>query len=212
MSKTENSNLNLIIIFKKNKIHIWIFLAVFILVSGGSIFYIKTHPDQTMYVSQSEFKVINGEKTLNLYLGTYNRITTIDDVATVLRSNEVLNKVIAENKFDVNLALLRQNIDIYETSEMQFILRLIWPDEKQGEKINASIVENYLIEIENRMDNDNKALFDVKMVQVPHSGVLGQRTNFKILAAFVFGIFCGIIINLIIQLLEKIVLKARSKK
>jgi len=212
MSKIKNSNLNLIIIFKKNKIHIWIFLAVFILVFSGSIFYIKTHPDKTMYISQSEFKVINGEKTLNLYLGTYNRITTIDDVATVVRSNEVLKKVIAENKFDINLALLRQSIDIYETSEMQFILQLIWSDEKQGEKINASIVENYLKEVENRMDNDNKALFDVKMVQVPDSGVLSQRTNFKILAAFVFGIFCGIIINLIIQLLEKIVLKARRKK
>ena len=84
MSKIKNSNLNLIIIFKKNKIHIWIFLAVFILVFSGSIFYIKTHPDKTMYISQSEFKVINGEKTLNLYLGTYNRITTIDDVATVV--------------------------------------------------------------------------------------------------------------------------------
>jgi len=212
MNKIKNYNPDRIAVFKKNKIYIWIFLAVFIFVFAGSIFYIKTHPDKTMYVSQSEFEVVNGEETLNLYMGTYYRITTIDDVATVVRSNEVLGKVIEENELDISLALLRRNIDIYEISEMKFILQVIWPDEKRSEKINASIVDNYFKEIENRMDNDNKALFDVKIIKAPESGILSQRTNYKILAAFIFGIFCGIIIDLIIQLLKRIVSKARSKK
>lgn len=186
---------NLIDSLKKYKKYLWIFIAVVLIVFISGLMFIKLLPVEEKFISSSKFEVINGENTYNLYLGVYHRITTFDDVASVLRSNEVLREVIKENDIIVDINEFRQNIDLYQESKYVYILEFIHSDKREGEAVNLSIINNYLKIIESRMDNDNRELFDVKVLQDPISKIMDKRIVIKILAAFLFSIFCGIIIS-----------------
>lgn len=189
-----DQQVNLIDSLKKYKRYLWIFIAVVLIVFIGGLMLVKLLPVEEKFVSSSKFEVINGENTYNLYLGVYHRITTFDDVASVLRSNEVLREVIKENDLIVDINEFRQNIDLYQEGKYVYILEFIYPDKIEGEVINLSIINNYLKIIEGRMDNDNKQLFDVKVLQNPVSRVTSTRMVIKMLAAFLFSLFCGIIV------------------
>jgi len=186
---------NLLDSLKKYKKYLWIFIAVVLIVFISGLMFIKLLPFEEKFISSSKFEVINGENTYNLYLGVYHRITTFDDVASVLRSNEVLREVIKENDIIVDINEFRQSINLYQESKYVYILEFIYSDKREGEAVNLSIINNYLEIIESRMDNDNSGLFDVKVLQGPVSRVMDKRIAMKVLAAFLFSIFCGIIIN-----------------
>lgn len=187
---------NLIDLLKKYKKYLWIFIVIVLIVFISGLMFIKLLPVEEKFVSSSKFEVINGENTYNLYLGVYHRITTFDDVASVLRSNEALREVIKKNDLIVDINEFRQNIDLYQESKYVYILEFIYPDKIEGEAVNLSIINNYLKIIESRMDNDNKQLFDVKVLQNPVSRIMSTRIVIKTLAAFLFSLFCGIIVCL----------------
>lgn len=190
-----NQRIDLVDSFKKNKRYFWIFAASVLMVFICGLLLIRFLPIEEKYISSSRFEVINGENTYNLYLGVYHRITTLDDVASVLRSNEVLREVIKENNLDSDINDLRQDIDLYQESKYVYVLEFIYLDKMKGDVINLSIISNYLKVIESRMDNDNRQLFDVKVLQRPISRVMDKRIALKVVAAFLFSIFCGIILN-----------------
>ena len=196
--------INLISSLKTYKKYIWVFIPVFLFVFIGGLVFIKLNPDETKYISSSKFEIINGDITLNLYRGVYHHITTFDDMASVLRSNEVLREVIKENDIDTGLDDFRQNIDLYEDSKFVYILELIYPDKLEGEKINLSIINNYLEIIKSRLHPEHIELFDVKVLQNPVTRVMSSRIIYKIIAVFLFGIFCGIIIILGVEIIRRI--------
>ncbi|GAI01718.1 unnamed protein product, partial [marine sediment metagenome] len=66
-------------------------------------------------------------------------------------------------------------------SENNKISVFIHPDKIEGEAVNLSIINNYLKIIESRMDNDNKQLFDVKVLQNPVSRIMSTRIVIKML-------------------------------
>jgi len=197
-----NHQINLIDSFRKYKRYLWIFIITVLLVFIGGSLLIKFLPGEEKYTSYSEFEVINGEITLNLYLGVYHRITAFEDVASVLRSNEVLREVIKENSLAIDIDEFRQDIDLYQESEHIYNLELFDMDKEEGEVVNLSIINNYLKIIESRMDNDNKELFDVKVLQNPVSKIMDKRIAVKMLAAFLFSIFCGIILVSVIVFIK----------
>lgn len=196
------NEIDLVKVIKNNRKIVWACIAVFIIVFITGIFLVRLLPEEMRYISSSEFEVINGEESLNLYQGVYHHITTFDDVASVLRSNEVLEKVIGENDIDILLKDFRQDIDLYEIGEMTFRLELIYPDKIGGEIINLALVHTYLELIESRMDNDNKDLFDIEIVEYPGSREMGSRFIYRMIAVFLFGLFCVIIVVLITRLIK----------
>ncbi|MBE3092215.1 MAG: hypothetical protein IMZ60_04875 [Actinobacteria bacterium] len=190
-----NHQINLIDSLRKYKRYLWIFIAVVLLVFIGGLLLIKFLPVEEKFISSSKFEVVNGENTYNLYLGVYHRITAFEDVASVLRSNELLREVIKENNLTIDMNEFRQNIDLYQEAEHIYTLELVNMDKEEGEAVNLSIINNYLKIIESRMDNDNRGLFDVKVLQDPVSKIMDKRIAIRMMAAFLFSIFCGIIIN-----------------
>ncbi len=207
-----NEQVNLIDSLKRYKRYLWIFIIVVLLVFIGGSLLIIFLPAEEKYISSSKFEVINGENTYNLYLGVYHKITTFDDVASVLRSNEVLREVIKENNLTININELRQSIDLYQESEHIYTLEFISTNEKKGEEVNLSIINNYLETIESRMDNDNKQLFDIKILQDPISRIMDKRIAVKMLAAFLFSVFCGIILNSGIIFIKKCIYSFSAKQ
>ncbi len=201
--------IDLVKVIKNNRKIVWACIAVFITILIAGIFLIRVFPTEKNYISSSEFKIINGEESINLYQGVYHKITTFDDVASVLRSNEVLVEVIRENNIDIPLKDFRQDIDIYEIGDMLFKLELIYPDEVRGEKINLTLTGTYLEIIESRMDNDNKELFDVEILKYPDSREMGSRFIYRIIAVFLFGLFCVIIIILVTRIIRVVLRKRR---
>jgi len=197
---------------RKNRPYIWVFIAVFLVAQIGSALFVITRDQVKKFVASSQFEVINGDKTYNLYQGTYHKITTFDDVASVVRSNEVIREVIEENDIDKDLARVRESIDIYEVGDMVFQLDLIWDDKDKAGPINTSIVKNYLKIIESRMDDDNSELFDVNITEQTDTYEMGSRLLVRILASFLFSIFCGIIIVLGIDLIKRISSRRRIDK
>ena len=202
-----SGEIDLVKVIKDNRKVVWTCIAVFVTVLIAGIFLIRAFPVEKRYVSSSEFKIINGEESLNLYQGIYHRITTFDDVASVLRSNVVLNEVIEKNNIDILLKDFRQDIDLYETGEMSFMLEFIYPDIVEGEKINLSLIQAYLEIIESRMDNDNKELFDIEILRYPDSREMDSRFIYKMIAVFLFGLFCVIIVVLITRVIKLVVKK-----
>lgn len=197
-----SGEIDLVKVIKNNRKIVWICIVVFIVVIIAGVFFVRVLPGDMKYISSSEFKVINGEESLNLYLGVYHRITTFNDVVSALRSNEVLVKVIEENNIITPLKDFRQNIDLYEIGDMTFNLELIYSDRALGEKINLSLIHSYLDVIESRMDNDNKKIFDVEITGEPVSREMGSRNTYKMIAVFIFGLFCVIIIILITKIIR----------
>jgi capsular polysaccharide biosynthesis protein len=197
---------------KKNWLLVFICILIPILTTVAGFYIIRSIPREKKYISVSEFEVINGEESLNLYQGVYHRITTFEDVASVLRSNEVLEEVMRDNNIDITLREFRRSIDLYETGDMVFRLEILHGDKENGEKVNLSVIENYLTIIESRMDNDNKALFDVKIVSSPVLHEASTGIFYKLFAAFLFGFFCVIIIILIVRLIRLIAGKKNGKK
>ena len=197
--------IDLVKVIKNNRKIVWACIAVFITILIAGIFLIRVFPTEKNYISSSEFKIINGEESINLYQGVYHKITTFDDVASVLRSNEVLVEVIRENNIDIPLKDFRQDIDIYEIGDMLFKLELIFPDKTKGEKINLSLIHAYLELIESRMDNDNKELFDIEILRHSDSREMGSRFIYKMIAVFLFGLFCVIIVVLITRVIKLVV-------
>lgn len=199
-------------IIKSNKVFFFVFIYLIILTFIFFILYFNFRAEDKNYISESKFEVINGDKTLNLYQGTYHRITTYDDVATIIRSNQVLELVIFENNLNVELPIVRSSIDLYEVSNMKFILKVTWPDSNQANKINLSLIKNYLKVIEDRMDNDNKSLFDVKILESPFSYYAGNRIYNKLLSAFLFSIFISTIIVLLLKFITIFFNHSKIKK
>lgn len=189
---------------KAHRLYIWVFLAVFLAVQVGSAVFVITREHEERFIATSWFEVINGDMTINLYQGTYHKITTFDDVASVVRSNEVIRQVLDQTSLDEPIERIRESIDMYEVGEMVFQLDIIWPDEDQAKIINRSMIDNYLKVIEGRMDRDNSQLFDVRMLGDVSTIVMGKRLPAKLLSSFLFSIFCGIIIILGIDIIKKI--------
>ena len=186
--------INLIDSFKRYRKYLWIFIGVFLVVFIGGILFINVIPGEEKYISSSKFEVINGENAINLYQGVYHRITTFRDVASTLRSNEVLREVIKDTGLAIDLDKLRQDIDLYQESKYVYILEFVFSDKILGEETNLSIIDNYLEVIESRMDDDNRELFDVKVIQDPVSKMISSRRLYKTAAVFLFSIFCAIIV------------------
>jgi len=204
-----SQKIDLIDSFRRYKKYLWIFIGIFLVVFAGGIVFTEVYKGEERYISSSKFEVINGGDTFNLYQGVYHKITTFDDVASVLRSNEVLREVIRENNLITDINEFRQNIDLYQESKNVYILEFVFSDKILSEKINLSIIDNYLEIIESRMDNDNKELFDVKVIQYPASKVANSRILYKVAAAFLFGMFCAIIIVSGIEIIKKGIIKAK---
>lgn len=197
---------------KKNRLYVWVFIIVFLIAQAGSLVFVITREPARQYVASSWFEVINGDKTINLYRGTYHKITTFEDVASVIRSNEVIREVIRDNSLDSSIENIRENIDIYEVGEMVFQLDLLWGQEEMAKTINRSIIEKYLSVIESRMDDDNSELFDVRIVGDVNTYPMGERTGARLFSSFLFSIFCGIIIILGIDFAKKISGRKRIAK
>jgi len=204
--------INLLGLVKENKKIMCSILIIFLIIFLIGIFFLKNNPGVDKYISSLEFEIINGENTVNFYQGIYHRITTFDDVASVLRSNDVLKRVINENNLNVKVGDLRKNIDLYEIGNNIYRLDFIYSNKNQGEKINISIIQNYLRVIESRMDNDNKALFDVQILKNPESAKVGSRFLYKIIAIFLFSLFCIIILLLILMIIKRVIVKGKYEK
>ena len=196
--------------FKRNKIYLWIFIGVAIVVFISGLVFINKFPEEKKYVSRSRFEIVNGEKTLYLYLGIVNKITTLDDVASVLRSNDVLVKTMEEEDVYRSLEDFRQDIDLYrEGNSNVYNLEYIYTEGINGGSINLSIINNYLTVIESRMVPESKELFDVKVLDYPKSNIMDQRTYYRVLSVFLFSIFCGIIVVSVIEIIKRAVKKTK---
>jgi len=205
------SEINLIESFGRYKKYVWVFILVFIVVFIAGAIFIKLHPEETKYISRSKFEIINGENILYLYQGVYRRITTFDDMASVLRSNEVLNEVVTANDIDTSLNEFRQNIDLYENSSNIYTLEFLYPDKSKGEEINLSLIDSYFNSIYTRLHPEHVDLFDVEVLQQPESRVISSRVVNKIVSVLLFSIFCGIMGIIIIEVIKRVTKRFKNK-